>query len=245
MVDYMENCLEQSNGVCIAKPWLGVVQGKIGDVKLLESFIIVVKLPLFHRLLMRIIGIENLGFHRGGVIVGYKGSALSSNEVLIDLSSEDLYRVYSEKLPRILALPLSEPLRVLSFIAIGASGILVNLAVAVFVYNGLKQYLGVLINTVASSMGFEASVFSNFTLNELITFKDTGLERTWVRVAHRLIKYHVASIASFASQVSFANALPLLLGTPFWLGQLMGIIVGFIVNFILGYIYTWSMHRIK
>ncbi|ADV64974.1 GtrA family protein [Desulfurococcus mucosus DSM 2162] len=150
-------------------------------------------------------------------------------------------KLYSQRLPRILALPLSEVNRVARFIAVGASGVAVNLAVAELSHR-LLQGNPLIANPIASTAGFEASVLWNFTLHEEWTFKDAGLSSKGRLV--RLIKYHLASIASWMSQVFFATVMPIYLGTPFWLGQAVGVLVGFTVNFILGYIYTWSWSRL-
>jgi putative flippase GtrA len=196
---------------------------------------------------LKLLRIRALRSQRGLVVWGIpRGKDVSecSDVVLVDLNEADWLKIYSKRIPKLIALPLSEPLRVLVFIAVGVSGILVNLACAHIVHGLLSGY-GLISYPVASTSGFESSVLWNFTLHEKVTFRGTGLDRRVRSVFVRLVKYHIASIGSWITQVSMATTLPLLLRTPFLLAQFVGIVLGFAVNFILGYIYTWSMHRVK
>jgi putative flippase GtrA len=230
--------------ICILEDWLDVIQDKIDNYNFKEDSVLAVKTPLIHRIALKILRFKTLGSTRNGFIIGYAGSEDTSKTILLELTSRDYYSLYSKKLPRLIALPLSEPERTLIYVGVGASGVVVNVLAAEITYRALKEALGLIVNTIASATGFEVSVLSNFTLNETITFRNTGLEKTWRKILERFFKYHVASLASLACQVSMANILPFLFKTPFWLGQFTGVLLGFIVNFILGYIYTWSRHRI-
>lgn len=169
----------------------------------------------------------------------------SSRWLTIKLTSEEIRSICALRLPKILALILSEPERVLVYTIIGASGIFVNLLVANTVFNFFGKMLkGFSINIVSSLSGFEASVLWNFILHEKITFRDVSLEKSYRGVSKRLVKYHFASIASMMAQISLATLLPAILGAPFLLGQLTGIFVGYVINLILGYFHTWSKQRI-
>jgi dolichol-phosphate mannosyltransferase len=238
-------CLEIGfRKVCVLEDWLTVVQERASLRGLEEGLIVVDSSPL-HRLILRVLGFKKLGSVEGGMVVGFVDRERADRVNHIRLTSRDLYKLYSTKLPKAVALLMSEPARVATFLAVGGSGVLVNLLIAESSYRALVSALGPVANTAASALGFEASVVSNFTLNELLTFRNTGLSKSLRDVLTRLAKYHGASLASLASQVSMANIIPFIFKTPFWVGQLVGILLGFLVNLILGYIYTWSMHRLK
>ncbi|WP_237697080.1 GtrA family protein [Desulfurococcus amylolyticus] len=163
----------------------------------------------------------------------------------IELGVDAKLRLYSLKLPRMLALPLSEINRVAKFIVVGASGVVINVSTAIFsrrLLIGLDQFIA---NPLASSIGFESSIIWNFVLHEEWTFKEAGLNKGVGERLKRLVKYHLASAASWASQAACATLLPAYLATPFWAGQVIGVLIGFALNFLLGYIYTWSWSRLR
>jgi len=237
--------LGDSLRLCAPEPWFTLLRDKLSAKDLKKPTLITTRIRWFNKLVLKVLGIRVLGYRNNLAVLGCVGGGDVDNVTMVKLSNEDWYRVYSYKLPRSLALPLSEPYRVAIYVLIGMSGIPVNLATATLAHSALIGLLGYTANPVASTAGFEASVLSNFTLHELLTFRGTGLERAFRKVLERLVKYHVASATSWLSQVLMATALPAVLKMPFWLAQLVGIIVGFIINFILGYLYTWSRHRLE
>jgi putative flippase GtrA len=244
-VDLRLRCLETDfRKICVLEDWLAIVQER-ASFKRLEEGLIVVDSSLLHRLILRVLGFKKLSSVEDGVVVGFVDQERVDRVNYIRLTSRDLYKLYSTKLPKVVALLISEPVRVATFLAVSGSGVLVNLFIAESSHRALVGALEPIANTIASALGFEASVISNFTLNELLTFRDTGLSRSLRDVFTRLVKYHGASLASLASQISMANVIPFIFKTPFWIGQLVGILLGFLINLILGYIYTWSMHRLK
>jgi putative flippase GtrA len=236
--------LNGNSSICSIPPWIEILKNKLNSA-ISGQAIIVTRMPKLNYIVLRFLGVKTLGRINGDVVIGYLGGVNNKNRIMVRLEPIDWYSVYSFKLPKFLALPLSELSRVLIYLTIGALGVLVNLAAVIYTYSTLSKYLGLISNTVASVLGFEVSVIFNFTLHELITFRGTGLSKSIRSITERLIKYHSASIASFLSQVSMANLLPFLFKIPVWIGQFVGIVVGFIINFILGYLYTWSRHRIK
>jgi len=243
-----EYCIAYSGvKACSPLEWREILSSKISNIAVSNNVCIGTKLSLYRLLLLKLLRLRVLKLNSRivvwGIIAG-RDFSKCREVILVNLNNSDWLELYSKKLPRLLALPLSEPLRVLVFTLIGISGIFVNLASALIIYTLLAKY-GYIANPIASTTGFETSVLWNFILHEKITFRETGLEKRLRSVLVRLVKYHFASIGSWTAQVTMATLLPLLLKTPFWLAQLVGIILGFAVNFILGYIYTWSMHRVK
>lgn len=246
--EVFESCVTTGDlEVCAPREWREVLLSKLSNIKVHKSTCIGSRVSLYRLLLIRILGIRT--FSSRGRVVTWAITRSSekpecSEVTLVSLSDEEWFKLYSRKLPRLVALLLSEPLRVLIFAAIGGSGLLVNLVFAHLTYTLLAGY-GYIANPLASTTGFEMSVIWNFTLHERVTFRRTGLDESARSVLTRLVKYHLASIGSWATQVLMATLLPLLLKTPFILAQLIGVLLGFVVNFILGYVYTWSIHRVK
>lgn len=233
--------------ICGFEPWLEVIKYKINSSQVSSTTLIYVKTSWLRRIISRILGLSVIRSEKGRDLIGYiTGDGRTHGEIIIKLDSRDWFNIYAHRLPRILALPLSELERVVLYLAINTSGIFINLSTFVLVYNALygRIYDSYLRN-IASISGFEVSVVYNFALNELITFRRTGLERTLKAILGRLGRFHLASLSSWASQLLMVNILPSLLGIEPWIAQFIGILIGFILNFILGYIYTWSRHRLR
>lgn len=117
--------------------------------------------------------------------------------------------------------------RTAKFLAVGASGIPVNLAV-VWVgghYFGATMGLAFL---AAAVVGRLAAIGSNFLLNDLITFKDRRGE-TGHRFFVRYAQVHVVSAVSFAVYAAVAFGLERL-GVHYLLATFIAILVSFIIN---------------
>lgn len=207
------------------------------------------QIGLIHRLIWKILGIEGgpaaLLIPSGDSHDNVARECSPDRSLILNLTSEEIRSIYASRLPKILALILSEPERVFTYTMIGGSGIFVNLLVANSTFSFIGRALGGFSRNVISSLsGFEASVLWNFALHEKITFRDVPLEKGPRGVLKRLVKYHFASIVSMLAQVSLATLLPALIGVPFLLGQLAGIFAGYVLNLILGYFHTWSRQRV-
>lgn len=226
--------------ICAPEPWIELAT-RVAS-RLRKPANLASKVSLYRRLVLKLLGIRVYRVEDGTLLWAIVNGGGES--VNVELTELDWFTVYSKKLPKVIALALAEPLRVIIFTTIGASGVLVNLMSSVFVYT-LVHDAGVIAYPIASTVGFETSVVWNFTLHECVTFRGRVIEKTSKGVATRLLKYHFASLLSYVSQVSIATILPVLLGVHFWFAQFLGIIVGFMANFIFGYAYTWSMHLLR
>ncbi|MEM1863495.1 MAG: GtrA family protein [Desulfurococcaceae archaeon] len=235
--------------ICAPFPW-NILINKITIKPIHRNGVIASHISSLRKLVLKALGISVPRYENGLFIWGYfheENKPINPNKCplyFVTLTSQDWYMVLRTKLPRTLALVLSEIDRVVKFILVGGSGMIVNLVLAELVYRHISN-IELIAKPIASTIGFEASVNWNFSLHELWTFKGVELGRDLKNVLKRLLKYHFASIASWASQATFSTLLPVLFKTSFILGQFIGIVIGFIVNFILGYIYTWSIHRIR
>jgi dolichol-phosphate mannosyltransferase len=123
---------------------------------------------------------------------------------------------------------VSEPLK---FAAVGASGVIVNLGIM-----WILLYYGV-IKEISSLAGIEASIISNFILNDRFTFQ--GREERKYSFFTRLLFYHISSsvsaITTFLTMLLTAEYL----GIHPVLGQFIGILLGFTANYLLSSRVIW------
>lgn len=129
--------------------------------------------------------------------------------------------------------------RMAQFAAVGVSGVLVNLGILWT----LTDYAGIyyLLSAVAS---IEASIVSNFVLNDLWTFRDrkeSGVKQ-WMK---RLGKFNLISLPAFPMQLVVMGILKEFFGMYYLLAALMGILVVFIWNFVANSLWTWREMNLK
>jgi len=124
------------------------------------------------------------------------------------------------------------PVRFLSFIAIGTTGVFVHLAIlttAMYVSHGWF--------TVAQSVATAGAMVFNFWLNNLMTYRDRQLRgRAWFR---GLLTFSLACSVGALSNVGvaaflFANK------TQWVAAALAGVLVGAVWNYAITQIYTWG-----
>ena len=121
----------------------------------------------------------------------------------------------------------------IKFGIVGGSGIVVNMGL-LFV---LTRFLSVRLE-IASAIAIEASILSNFFLNNLWTFKKRN---THVPFWSRLFRYHL--VTGLAGIVNYLILL-LLVKTLGWhdmLSNLIGIAIGTIINYSLNSLWTWRV----
>ena len=129
--------------------------------------------------------------------------------------------------------------RMAQFAAVGVSGVLVNLGILW----ALTDYAGIyyLLSAVAS---IEASIVSNFVLNDVWTFRDrkeSGVTQ-WMK---RLGKFNLISLPAFPMQLVVMGILKEFFGMYYLLAALMGILVVFIWNFVANSLWTWREMNLK
>jgi dolichol-phosphate mannosyltransferase len=99
-----------------------------------------------------------------------------------------------ESLYVVLMLRIIDLKRVIKFLVVGGTGFIIQLGVIWLVINlGTEQF-------IATMIGGEAAILSNFTLNNLWTFKDTSSVKTHGNVFQRLLKFNTASLLSIGVQ---------------------------------------------
>lgn len=121
--------------------------------------------------------------------------------------------------------------RFLKFVAVGATGVFVNNGVLFFtVSSGFLHVQG------ASLVAIEASILSNFALNNLWTFR----HRKGEAFHFKLAKYH-ASVALGAAVNYITLTVLLASGLQLLVANTVGILLGFFLNYLLSEKYVWKL----
>jgi len=118
--------------------------------------------------------------------------------------------------------------RPLKFAAVGFTGVLVNEGLL----HALMQVAPVY---VAGAASIEASILSNFALNDAWTFKD---RRAGSKLA-RCLKYHGAVALVALTNYVVLLSLTLLAGLNYLVANLIGILLGFLVNYSISEALVW------
>lgn len=126
-----------------------------------------------------------------------------------------------------------ELLRFLKFGLVGASGIVVNEGLL-----WLLTELGGLVYLLSSAISIEASIVSNFLLNDFFTFRDRRSPGTQAR-AKRLGKFNIVSLAGLAVNLGMLWLLTEVFGVYYLLSNLAGIGLAFLWNYGLNTWWTW------
>lgn len=118
--------------------------------------------------------------------------------------------------------------RILKFVAVGASGIAVNSFILhTLISFGVPAYL-------ASPAAIETSIASNFTLNDVWTFRDVRVGGVMVR----FIKYHLSVlIGALVHYVTFLILISFSL--HYLIANLLGVFLGFISNYLVASTMVW------
>lgn len=128
------------------------------------------------------------------------------------------------------------------FLAVGASGVVVNMIVYLGVLSALDEggRSGLLATNIAAFCGWVVSVASNFALNDRLTFR-VAEQRYSARIGRRLLRYYGTASVAFGIQAAVLNGLLAAVGepAPTWLpfprtlANLCGIAVATVANYLL------------
>jgi dolichol-phosphate mannosyltransferase len=127
-----------------------------------------------------------------------------------------------------------EDIRFIKFLLVGASGIIVNEGLLFILKELIKLTL-----PVASAIAIEASIISNFMLNDTITFRDrrtAGAKSFFSRLA----KFNVVSLAGAAINYSATLLLTQVFGIHYLISNLIGIVIATMVNYLVNNWWTWK-----
>lgn len=124
--------------------------------------------------------------------------------------------------------------RLMKFCAVGLSGIIVNqgLLWSLTEFAGLRYYISAL-------FAIEASIISNFVLNDYFTFSDrrTGRGKSFLV---RLLKFNVTCLAGAGIQYVLLLLFTSALGIHYLISNLIAIAVAFLWNYFMSSWWTWK-----
>jgi len=121
----------------------------------------------------------------------------------------------------------------IKFAIVGGSGVFVNMGLLYI----LTRFFSIRLE-IASPIAIEVSILSNFTLNNLWTFKKRN---THVTFWTRLFRYHL--VTGLAGIVNYLVLLLLVnsFGLHDMLSNLIGILIGTIITYSLNSLWTWNV----
>jgi dolichol-phosphate mannosyltransferase len=126
--------------------------------------------------------------------------------------------------------------RLLRFGLVGGSGVLVNAGILYLLVTGAGWP-----HLAAALVSTEASIISNFTLNDRWTFRDAGSRGTW---PVRFWRYHAVALGGLAISLAVLAALTLFLGTYYLLANLVGIAIATLWNYMVNIHCTWTLRGV-
>ena len=132
----------------------------------------------------------------------------------------------------LLALKNKEIFRVIRFILVGASGVVVNEGLLYILTNFAGLYY-----LVGSVIAVQCAILSNFFFNHFWTFRDR--RTTGESILQRLGKFELVSIFGKSVNILVLYMGVTFLGTYYLVANLIGIAAGFLVNFLVNNIWTW------
>ena len=143
-------------------------------------------------------------------------------------------------LPKPLACIALKLERITKFSLVGFTGFfffLLTLYIATYVLTGVFDKKIAI--PLASFISFETSLTWNFILHEHWTFKDLKIPRDRLSRVTRWVKFHLSSIGSLATQVTFVTLLSAYMGLPLYLSLLIGVLAGLLVNYTISRSFAW------
>ncbi len=120
---------------------------------------------------------------------------------------------------------------VIKFTAVGISGIAVNQGFLWLLteYGGLKYYLSAIV-------GIEASIITNFILNDFFTF---ARQRAGKSFLGRLLKFNLICLTGAGIQYALLRLFTDVAGVYYLVSNIIGIVVAFIWNYFINRHWTW------
>ncbi len=128
--------------------------------------------------------------------------------------------------------------RFIKFCLVGASGVLVNVGIYWLLTRVFGLFAGYLY-LLSSAISFEASVVSNFTLNDFFTFRDMRAMGA-KHLGTRLLKFNLVSLLGLAVQQSTLWLFKEVLGLHDILALIIGIALATVWNYLVNTWWTWK-----
>ena len=122
--------------------------------------------------------------------------------------------------------------RMLKFMVVGLTGIIVNVGFLFLITEGFGIYF-----MFSSLIGIEASILSNYSLNDVWTFRDISDNKySW---GERLVRFHMVSVTGVLINISTLYLLTAVFGLYYVISNLVGIVLAFAWNFLANRRFTW------
>lgn len=135
-----------------------------------------------------------------------------------------------------------EQRRFVKFCLVGASGVPVNLAFTWLGHQFLfASYADSTRKAAAYLLGIAVSIFTNFLLNDLWTWKDR--QKAQGHVLSRLLRFYLVCAAASVLQFGTAMALSTWLQWHYLVAQLVGIALATAANFLLNNLWTFRAQK--
>lgn len=129
--------------------------------------------------------------------------------------------------------------RFIRFCVVGMSGVVVNMGILWFLTDIIGMFY-----LVSSVVAVECAILSNFTWNELWTFRDRR-QPGFLSLLMRIGKFNVVSAGGLVINISILGALTGLLGVYYLLANLFGIAGALLWNFGMNTKWTWRYDEAK
>jgi dolichol-phosphate mannosyltransferase len=126
-----------------------------------------------------------------------------------------------------------EDVRFIKFLAVGGSGVIVNLGIQFI----LKDVLNVALQ-IAAAFAIEISIISNFLLNDAFTFRDRRAGGSSFFL--RLIKFNGICLIGAAVQYAVTLVLTGTFGIYHLISAFIGIVVATLINYLVNNWWTWK-----
>ena len=122
--------------------------------------------------------------------------------------------------------------RMFKFMVVGMTGVIVNVGFLFIITEGFGIYF-----MFSSLIAIEASIFSNYILNDIWTFGDiTDNKYSW---SERLIRFQMVSVMGVLINMSTLYLLTTVFGLYYVIANLVGIALAFSWNFLVNRKFTW------
>ena len=128
-----------------------------------------------------------------------------------------------------------ELLKFFKFCLVGISGIGVNQGLLYILHSYYAIHL-----PISSIISIESSIISNFTLNNIFTFRNQSVPGAR-RVMVRLLKFNLTCLVGLGINVGILLLLTNVFGIHYLISNLCGITIAFLWNYILSTWWTWSV----
>jgi dolichol-phosphate mannosyltransferase len=120
------------------------------------------------------------------------------------------------------------------FCLVGTGGVLVNEGLLWI----LRQFVGLPL-ALASAIGIETSIVTNFIFNDYFTFRDRHLQGT-KPFLKRLLKFNLVSLAGLGLNIGILLLLTHVFSVHYLLANLCGIVLATLWNYLVNLRCTWN-----